>query len=337
MAVGKGTVVYPHRWPDPDVDAFAAAHDAVRAARRHEVTTEHPWSLSPSHLLAAPAAARLVLPSPNGSTIAAALGRAESGGVTVVAGCLRNAGAVGRWLAGRGLPTEERPLAIIAAGEKWSTGELRPALEDLLGGRHHRRPRTLERDPARVPLPRGGGGRRVWRAERHHLAETLHRSATGRHLTEGGHAPDIDVAAQFDAQDTVPILVDGAFHRYLRLMDLTYPPETEPFRVEVRELARRAPARRMGHARLHQTPEERKAFNAEWAKKLSPGGLDLRLLAQGVRRQGTLAHRAGGAERGVRPGRRPRCGPTSSATPWSAPPSCSGAPRSRSRSSSRGS
>ena len=40
----------------------------------------------------------------------------------------------------------------------------------------------------------------------------------------------------------------------------------------------------------------------------------------------------GGPQRGVRPGRRP-CGPTSSATPWSARRSSSGAPRSRSRSS----
>jgi 2-phosphosulfolactate phosphatase len=34
IAVGRGTAVYPHRWPDPGVEAFAAAHDAVQAVRR---------------------------------------------------------------------------------------------------------------------------------------------------------------------------------------------------------------------------------------------------------------------------------------------------------------
>src|SRR3712207_7664615 len=36
------------------------------AVDRREVTDERPWSLSPAALRAAPAAARLVLPSPNG-------------------------------------------------------------------------------------------------------------------------------------------------------------------------------------------------------------------------------------------------------------------------------
>ena len=61
--------------------------------------------------------------------------------------------------------------------------------------------------------------------------------------------------------------------------------------------------------------------------------LDLRHLAEGVRRQGPVDDAGRGAGRGVRPGRRRRCGPTSSATRWSARRSCSGAPRSRSRSS----
>jgi 2-phosphosulfolactate phosphatase len=210
VAVGKGTAVYPHRWPDPDIDAFAAAHDAVRAARRHEVTSDHPWSLSPSHLLAAPAAARLVLPSPNGSTIAAAMD-SEGAGV-VVAGCLRNATAVAGWLAGQGLGSRERPVAVVAAGEKWPTGELRPAIEDLLGaGAIIEALGLSDSSSPEVFSPEAEAAAAVWRAQRHHLADTLQRSSTGRQLTEGGHAPDIVVAAQFDAQDTVPVIVDGAF------------------------------------------------------------------------------------------------------------------------------
>ncbi|MEV0095209.1 hypothetical protein [Streptomyces sp. NPDC050738] len=87
-----------------------------------------PWSLSPAALRRAPFVPRLVLPSPNGSAIAAAAGESA-----VLAGSLRNASAVGRWLADRGYGTLDRPVAVIASGERWPDGSLRPALEDLLG------------------------------------------------------------------------------------------------------------------------------------------------------------------------------------------------------------
>ena len=71
-------------------------------------------------------ASRLVLPSPNGSAIAAA-----APGVTVAAS-LRNASAVAEWLSER-FRGDVEPVSVIAAGERWPDGSLRPALEDLLG------------------------------------------------------------------------------------------------------------------------------------------------------------------------------------------------------------
>ncbi len=66
-------------------------------------------SLSPGGLLEVAPVERLVLPSPNGSAISAALADA---GPTVVVGCLRNARAVAAWLA----PTldEGRSVAVAA-------------------------------------------------------------------------------------------------------------------------------------------------------------------------------------------------------------------------------
>jgi len=87
------------------------------------------WGLSGALALAGPGAPeRLVLASPNGSTIAAGV---RAG--TVVAACLRTATAVATWLAEHGFGTAERPVAVIAAGEQLSDGQLRPAFEDLLG------------------------------------------------------------------------------------------------------------------------------------------------------------------------------------------------------------
>src|ERR1700733_3438924 len=65
VAVGRGTTVYPHAWPDPGAEAFAADRAAALAVPRRDVDAGHPWSLSPADLLAAPE--RLVLPSPHGS------------------------------------------------------------------------------------------------------------------------------------------------------------------------------------------------------------------------------------------------------------------------------
>lgn len=127
VAVERGITVYPAPWRDARADELATRENAVLAVARGLATAAHPWSLSPAGMRLAPFTPRLVLPSPNGSSIAAA---AE--GLTVVAASLRNAGLVGRWL--RATTTEgPRPIAVIAAGERWPDGSLRPSLEDALG------------------------------------------------------------------------------------------------------------------------------------------------------------------------------------------------------------
>jgi 2-phosphosulfolactate phosphatase len=202
VAVSRGTTVYPHRWPDPGVESFAASHDAVWAVRRDQVSASHPWSLSPAHLAAAPAPERLVLPSPNGSAIAAA---ATAG--HVVAGCLRNATAVARWLSGHGFGQPDRPATIIAAGERWPAGELRPALEDLLGAGAIIA--ALGADDALSPEAAAAAA--AWRDQRHDITDVIRRCSSGQELTASGHAADIDIAAQHDTEETVPTLVNGAF------------------------------------------------------------------------------------------------------------------------------
>ena len=69
---------------------------------------------------------RLVLPSPNGSTISAQL---AATGATVLGVSLRNRHAAAAWLRRRGQPGLR--LAVIAAGERWPDGSPRPAVEDL--------------------------------------------------------------------------------------------------------------------------------------------------------------------------------------------------------------
>ena len=69
---------------------------------------------------------RVVLPSPNGSVDRLRPRRQPA--ATVVGACLRNRTAVARWLLARG-----GTVAVVAAGERWPDGSLRPCAEDLWG------------------------------------------------------------------------------------------------------------------------------------------------------------------------------------------------------------
>jgi 2-phosphosulfolactate phosphatase len=202
IAVGRGTAVYPHRWPSPDAEAFALAHRAVCAVRRRAVDAAHPWSLSPSHLLSAPTVDRLVLPSPNGSAIAA-----EASADTVLAACLRNATAVAQWLSAQGFGQPDRPVVVIAAGERWPDGELRPALEDLLGAGA-----IIGGLPsARGRSPEAAAAEAAWLGQRDRLGDAIRSCSSGRELIAAGYGPDVDLASQSDTDAAVPLRIDGAF------------------------------------------------------------------------------------------------------------------------------
>ncbi|MEU8540593.1 2-phosphosulfolactate phosphatase [Streptomyces sp. NPDC048717] len=206
VAVEAGTAVYPYRWRDESAAAYAREKDAVLAVGRRAATPEHPYSLSPAALRAAPAPARLVLPSPNGSTISA---EAAAGGATVIAASLRNAGAVARRLAAHGHDGAQRPLTIVAAGERWPDGSLRPALEDLLGAGAVLAALRAER-PDLTLTPEATAAATLWTATKDPVA-ALHGCESGRELYAYGCARDVEVAAETDASAVVPVLVDGAF------------------------------------------------------------------------------------------------------------------------------
>ncbi|MFD7319843.1 2-phosphosulfolactate phosphatase [Streptomyces sp. NPDC059875] len=216
VAVESGSAVFPYPWRDETAAAYAAELDAALAVGRSQASPETPWTLSPAALRAAPPTLRLVLPSPNGSTISAerselgvppgeALGE---GGATVVAASLRNRTAVARWLARHGYGSASLRLAVIASGERWPDGSLRPALEDLLGAGA-----VLSALCALGPYdltPEARAAATLWEATEDPAA-VLHRCDSGRELYEYGYPQDVAVAAEVDTSETVPVLTDGVF------------------------------------------------------------------------------------------------------------------------------
>ncbi|MEV4437437.1 2-phosphosulfolactate phosphatase [Streptomyces sp. NPDC049577] len=145
----------------------------------------------------------MVLPSPNGSAIAAAAGEA-----TVIAGALRNASAVGRWLADRSYGTVEQPVLVIASGERWPDGSLRPALEDLLGAGAVIA--ALRRSGRSQLSPEASMAAAVFDGVTD-VDVTVAACASGQELITSGYADDVAIATELDACDVVPVLVDGAF------------------------------------------------------------------------------------------------------------------------------
>ncbi|MBF6465929.1 2-phosphosulfolactate phosphatase [Nocardia beijingensis] len=204
VAVEAGTRVLPYPWRDGGAAEFAARQGAALAVGRRAVSERQPWSLSPAALRRAPVAERLVLPSPNGSAISAAVG-----GVPVIAACLRNASAVAGWIAGRGWGSAQQPVAVIAAGEQWpGRADLRPAVEDWLGA-----------GAVAAALARLGAGPLSPEA---HAAAVAHEGiadvaalirdcSSGRELAGGGFAQDVAVATEIERSQVVPVLTDGAF------------------------------------------------------------------------------------------------------------------------------
>ena len=191
VAAARGATVFPYRWNDHTAAEYAGRMNALLAGPRREGG----YSLSPGSLMSLPAGSRIVLPSPNGATLS--LG---TGGTPTFAGCLRNAGAVARAAQSCG-----PRIAVVACGERWPNGTLRPALEDHIGAgailAHLHGSRAPEASAAVC----------VFESVASHLPETLRNSVSGKELVGRGFEGDVAVASELDSDGVAPRLRAGAY------------------------------------------------------------------------------------------------------------------------------
>jgi 2-phosphosulfolactate phosphatase len=194
IVVGRGGTVYPYRDRLESLPDYAQSRGALFAAPgwRHEAA----YSLSPSSLSAIPEGTRLVLPSPNGSTLSLA-----TAGVPTMAGCLRNVRAI----ADRAIQLGKR-ITVIAAGERWKRdGLLRPAIEDLIGAgaiiTHLDGQWSPEAETAVASF----------RSAESDLLDSLSRCGSGKELIGRGFNEDVQLAGQLNVSSAAPLLTDGAY------------------------------------------------------------------------------------------------------------------------------
>jgi 2-phosphosulfolactate phosphatase len=193
IVVGNGGFVLPYRGKTEALADYAKVMGAFFASptRRNEAA----YSLAPSSLVAIPEGTRLVLPSPNGSRLSLA-----TEGVQTMAGCLRNAQAV----ATRASQLGQR-ISVIAAGERWHDGSLRPAIEDLFGAGAIMAHLNGSCSPEAELAVAG------FLNAQSKLLDTLFRCGSGKELIDRGFEADVRLAGQLNMSNATPLLVEGVY------------------------------------------------------------------------------------------------------------------------------
>jgi 2-phosphosulfolactate phosphatase len=191
----RGVAVFPYRWKDAAAQEFANSVGADLV----DSSTNSTSALSPVALLRQSIRESIVLPSPNGSSCAVVAGET---GATVVAACLRNAAAVAEFVAG-----SSATVSVIACGERWPDGSLRPALEDLLGAGA-----VLSYLGGHLS-PEASAAVAAWEGAKESIPSIVANCASGRELVERGRLYDLEYAADVGVSTVVPTLTEGAFRR----------------------------------------------------------------------------------------------------------------------------
>jgi 2-phosphosulfolactate phosphatase len=194
VAVARGAIVLPHDWRRGSAAQYARENRAVLAAKQR--VTSRGFSLSPTSLIGITAGTRLVLPSPNGATLSL---RAARHAATLTS-CLRNCAAVAAFTHHFG-----RSVAVIACGEQWDDGSLRPAWEDLIGAGA-----VIAHLPG-SRSPEAQAACDAFRESESQLRRLLRECSSGRELIERGFVADLDLAVACGVSECVPQLENGAF------------------------------------------------------------------------------------------------------------------------------
>ena len=205
VAADRGVTVFPYPWRDDRAAQFADDHDATLSVGRSQASARQ-VSLSPRSVRTAPSLQRLVLPSPNGSTITFLLAQKTS---DVIGVSLRNRQAAADVLLARRAQNPALRVAVIAAGERWPDQSLRPAVEDLWGAGALIDSLCTAGWPDISPEAHAAAG--AFRAVADDLEPSLSRCASGQELIDIGYADDVHTAAERDNSRSVPMLRGNAF------------------------------------------------------------------------------------------------------------------------------
>ncbi|MBD2168937.1 2-phosphosulfolactate phosphatase [Calothrix membranacea FACHB-236] len=192
IATNNGAIIYPYQWRDDSAIDYA---QSVQAELSQGRMSKEGYSLSPASLTKIPAGTKLVIPSPNGSTLTLLTGKTPT-----IAGCLRNPEAVAKFAGKYGTK-----IAVIPAGERWEDGTMRPAFEDLIGAG------AILSFLDGSLSPEAETAVSTFHAFKNDLLEYLKKCSSGKELIAKGYELDVDLAADFNVSECVPLLIENAY------------------------------------------------------------------------------------------------------------------------------
>ena len=196
IAVGQGAIVFPYRWKDESAQTYARSLNATLAAPKRDY---YQPSLSPASLTSLALGTRLVLPSQNGAVLSL-----QTGNVPTFAGYLRNCQAIAAHV-----QHYQTGISVIPAGEQWTDGSLRPALEDWIGAG------AILSCLEGTRSPEAEAAIAVFRSVQNRLEAAIQQCSSGKELTGRGFAQDVALAAAFNQSRCVSHLMDNAYSQFV--------------------------------------------------------------------------------------------------------------------------
>ncbi|MGB3650652.1 MAG: 2-phosphosulfolactate phosphatase [Rivularia sp. (in: cyanobacteria)] len=194
IATNNGAIIFPYQWKDSSAFDYAKSIKAELATKRTSTTG---YSLSPQSLTNISPQTKLVLPSPNGSSLTLLTGNKPT-----LAGCLRNCEAIARFAQNYG-----SKIAVIPAGEKWEDGSLRFAFEDLIGAG------AILSYLSGSLSPEAEAAVSVFNSFKNDLLDVLKKCSSGKELIARGFESDVKLAAEVNLSDCVPVFINNAYVR----------------------------------------------------------------------------------------------------------------------------
>jgi len=191
IIVNNNAIVFPYPYKDESAIAYAAEKNAILALPRNKPG----YTLSPTSLINIPENTKLVLPSPNGSTLAF-----KATALHILAGCLRNASSIA--LAAMNLG---KRISVLPAGEKWSDGSIRISYEDLIGAGAIIHELTGDKTAEAIIASK------MFIDSYQQQFKNIYDLHSGLELVSWGFQNDINLACQYNISTGVPILQHGFF------------------------------------------------------------------------------------------------------------------------------
>ncbi len=195
IATNNGAIIFPYKWKD-DSRLYAKSVQAEVAKSR---SSKDGYSLSPTSLTKIPVGTKLVLPSPNGSSLTL-----RTGTTPTLAGCLRNCQAVAQFAQRFG-----SKIAVIPAGERWEDGMLRPAFEDLIAAG------AILSYLNGSLSPEAEAAVAAFYTFNNDLLAYLKKCSSGKELIFKGFESDVVLAAAINVSNCVPLFTEKAYVRQI--------------------------------------------------------------------------------------------------------------------------